>query len=140
MILPFLREEAIVIIHDIDYQITNSFGKNKRQEWAPYIIFNLIRGEKFLPSGNGVLNKNIGGIKLEKNQKRFIHDYCRALGGQWQYIPTKENLQMIIQFFRKYYDKECQTILNETIEFNIKFLKDNPKEDYWAELSKHKKK
>ena len=138
MVLPFLKERAIVIIHDIDHQITNSYGRDKREEWAPYIIFNLIRGDKFFPSGNGVLNKNIGGVKLERNQKRFIHDYCRALGGQWQYFPSEENIRTITEFFRKYYDNECQTILNETIEFNRQFLKDNPKEDYYAKLRRKK--
>lgn len=132
MILPFLKEEAIIIFHDIDHQITSSYGKNMRNEWAPYIIFNLIRGEKYLPSGKGILNKDIGAIKLEKNQKRFIHDYCRALGGQWQYFPSEKNIKDIIKYFEKYYDKDCQIILKESIEFNRQFLKDNPKEDFYG--------
>lgn len=136
MILPFLKEEAIIIFHDIDHQITASHGKDMRNEWAPYIIFNLIRGEKYLPSGKGILNKDIGAIKLEKNQKRFRHDYCRALGGQWQYFPSEKNIKDIITFFEKYYDKDCLTILNESIEFNRQFLKDNPKEDFYAKLRK----
>jgi len=74
MILPFLKEEAIVIFHDIDHQITSGKGKDMRYEWAPYLIFNIIRGEKYLPSGQGIFNKNIGEIKLEKNHKKFIHD------------------------------------------------------------------
>ena len=40
-----------------------------RNEWAPYIIFNLLRGEKYLPLDNGILNKDIGAIKLEKRKK-----------------------------------------------------------------------
>ena len=48
MILPFLKEEAIVIFHDIDHQITfSNKGKDMRYEWAPYLIFNIIRGEKY---------------------------------------------------------------------------------------------
>ena len=137
MILPFLKEEAIIIFHDIDHQITSSYGKDMRNEWAPYIIFNLIRGEKYLPSGKGILNKDIGAIKLEKNQKRFIHDYCRALGGQWQYFPSEKNIKDIIKYFEKYYDKDCQTILKESIEFNRQFLKDNPKEDFYGK-KRHK--
>ena len=39
IILPFLKEEAIVIFHDIANQITSSKHRN---EWAPYIIFNAI--------------------------------------------------------------------------------------------------
>ena len=40
-----------------------------RYEWVPCIIFNLIRGKKFYPSGDKILLKDIGTIKLEKNQK-----------------------------------------------------------------------
>ena len=138
MILPFLKEEAIIIFHDIDHQITHSQGKDMRNEWAPYIIFNLIRGEKFLPSGKGILNKDIGAIKLEKNQKMFIHDYCRALGGQWQYFPLEKHIQIVINFFEKYYDIKCLTILKESINFNRKFVKDNAKENFYVKLRRKK--
>ena len=138
LILPFLKEEAIIIFHDIDHQITHSKGKNMRFYWAPYIIFNLIRGKKFYPSGPGVLNKDIGAIKLEKNQKRFIHDYCRALGGHWEYFLAEEHIQIIKSFFEKYYDKECLIILNEALSFNKGFVKDNPIEPFYDRLSKKK--
>ena len=124
LILPFLKEEAIVIFHDIDNQITYAFGKDMREEWAPYIIFNLIRGEKYFPQGKTILNKDIGAIKLEKNQKRYIHDYCRALAGQWQYFPPENHIKSAANIFKKYYDKECLNIFEESIKFNRKFIKD----------------
>lgn len=138
MILPFLKEEAIIIFHDIDHQITHSKGKDMRYYWAPYIIFNLIRGKKFFPSGPGILNKDIGAIKLEKNQKRFIHDYCRALGGHWEYFLSEKHIQIIKNFFKKYYDNDCSIILQEAITFNKNFVRDNPKENYYARLFKSK--
>ena len=113
MVLPFLKEEAIVIFHDIAFQITHSPNRN---ELAPYIIFNALRGEKFLPSGNSLLKQDIGAVKLDKNQKRFSNDYFRLLGGQWQYFP-KEN-----------HNKDCLIIFEEAIEFNRNFVKKNPKQ------------
>ena len=86
MILPFLKEEAIIIFHDIANQITVSIDRN---EWAPYIIFNAIRGEKYLPSGKYILKQDIGAIKLEKKKKKYYHDYFRLLGGEWQYFPKE---------------------------------------------------
>ena len=65
MILPFLKEEALVGFHDIGNQITKPKILNKRNEWAPYLIFNIIRGKKFLPLGNKILTHDIGMIKLE---------------------------------------------------------------------------
>jgi predicted O-methyltransferase YrrM len=69
IILPFLKEEAIIIFHDIANQITKAGGKNTRRNWAPYKIFNMIRGNKFYPSGNNILTKEIGAInkKINKN-------------------------------------------------------------------------
>ena len=139
MILPFLKEEAIVIIHDIDYQITDGKGKDMRYEFAPYLIFNIIRGEKYLPSGKGILNKNIGAIKLEKNQKKFIHDYCRALGGNWEYFPKEEHIETIKNLFRTYHDNFCFNVLEESIEFNRQFVKDNNRENYYIRRERRKK-
>ena len=136
MIFPFLKEEAVIILHDIASQITHSKGKDMRHEWAPYKIFNLIKGDKYLPSGKGILTKNIGAVKLDKNQKENLHDYCRALGGQWEYFPTEEQILTIITFFEKFYDNDCLTILKESIEFNRNFVKDNPRENYYSKLKR----
>ena len=92
MILPFLKENAIVIIHDIANQIIHNYARN---EWAPYIIFNAVKGKKYLPSGNRILTHNIGAIILEKNQKNYYHDYFRLLGGQWQYFPKEIHINKI---------------------------------------------
>ena len=138
MILPFLKNKAIVIIHDIDLQITSGTKKDMRYSWAPYIIFNLIRGKKVFPSGKGILNKNIGAIKLEGNQKRFTYDYCRALAGQWQYFLSKEQIKIITSYFKKYYSKECLIILNETIIFNREFVNNNPREDLFIRLRRER--
>ena len=71
IILPFLKEEAIIVFHDIGNQINFSGEKETRHEWVPYIIFNLIRGKKFYPSGDNIIIQDIGAIKLEKNQSIF---------------------------------------------------------------------
>ena len=124
ILLPFLKEEAIIIFHDIGNQITVSKDRN---EWAPYIIFNAIRGEKFLPSGKSILRQDIGAIKLEKNQKKYYHDYFRLLGGQWQYFPKEIHIKLLTNFIKKYYDEECFIMFEEAVTFNRNFVKMNPK-------------
>ena len=131
MVLPFLSEEAIIVIHDIANQITstrnNQIWIGKRNEWAPYIIFNSIRGKIYLPSGNKLLTHNIGAKKLYINQKQYFHDYFRVLGGQWQYFPKEKYIQEMYEYFKKYYDSDCLNIFNEAVNFNRIFVKDNPK-------------
>ena len=127
IVLPFLKEEAVVIFHDIANQITRS-GPT-RKEWAPYIIFNILRGKKYLPSGKSFLLKDIGAVKLEKNQKRYVYDYFRALGGQWEYFPKEIYITITRDLFTAYYDKNCLQIFDEAVEFNRKFLKKNQKKN-----------
>lgn len=128
IVLPFLKEGALVGFHDIGNQITTAGPPNSRSEWAPYIIFNILRGRKYLPSGEDkILTHDIGFVELEKNQFLYYHDYFRALGGQWQYFPDEKDLTLIRELFEKYYDKECLIMFKETVEFNRIFVKNNPK-------------
>ena len=124
IILPFLKEEGIVCFHDIANQITVNLGRN---EWAPYIIFNSIRGQKFLPSGNKILTHDIGAVKIDLDQKRFYHDYFRYLGGQWQYFPKETHIKTIKDLFYKYYDDKCLKMFEEAVNFNREFVKKFPK-------------
>lgn len=138
MVLPFLKEEAVLIFHDIGNQITDglsSLKKGGRKEWAPYIIFNLLRGKKFLPSGGRILTNNIGAVKLEKNQYRFIHDYFRALGGQWAYFPKEKYIKLLRNFFKKYYDEDCMIMFEETVKFNRLFVKKFPSYTFYTKNS-----
>ena len=124
IVLPFLKENAIAIFHDIANQITKSSDRN---EWAPYLIFNGIRGEKYLPSGPGILTKDIGAIKLDSNQKKYYYEYFRLLGGQWQYFPKEVHIEQIKKHFRKYYDNDCLIMFEEACSFNRNFVKRNKK-------------
>ena len=128
IILPFLKENAIVIFHDIANQIAPSTTRN---EWAPYIIFNAIRGKKYLPFGNNILTQNIGAVKLDSNQNLYYHDYFRLLGGQWQYFPKEIHINQTRNIFKKYYDADCLTMFEETVSFNRNFVKKNPKFTYY---------
>jgi len=131
IVLPFLSEEAIVVMHDIANQITvpKKYKKwiSKRNEWAPYIIFNSIRGKTYLPSGDNLLTHDIGAKKLDIDQKKYFHDYFRVLGGQWQYFPQEKYINEITEYFKKYYDNDCLNIFAEAVNFNRKFVKENPK-------------
>lgn len=124
IVLPFLKEGAIVGFHDIANQITVS---KTREEWAPYIIYNIIRGKPYLPSGDIRLKHDIGIKILENNQDKYYYDYFRSLGGQWQYFPKEEYINLIIEHFKKYYNKDCVTIFQESVEFNRNFVKKYPK-------------
>jgi len=126
--LPFLKENAVVAFHDTAIQITHNHHRN---EFAPYIIFNGIRGEKYLPSGDVIFKQDIAAAKLDSNKKKYYKEYFRLLGGQWQYFPEEEHVTQLRDFLIKYYEKDCKEcliIFEEAIVFNRDFVKKNPKQ------------
>ena len=125
IVLPFLKENAVVIFHDIANQITKA-QYFKRSEYAPYVIFNAIRGKKYLPFGRNVLTHDIGAVKLDKNQSLYYRDYFRLLGGQWQYYPKEIHMKKIKNYFQKYYDEQCLIMFDQTSSFNKEFVKKYP--------------
>ena len=138
MVFPFLRDKALVGFHDINLQIQYAGWNNSRNEWAPYLIFNILKGKKYLPSGKGILTKGIGFIKLEKNQLNYIYDYFRALGGQWQYFPQEEHTELMKKFIKRFYDDNCLTIFEEAVKFNRVLVKNNPKKRFDYKLAHSK--
>ena len=72
------------------------------------------------------MTHDIGTKQLYINQKIYFHDYFRVLGGQWQYLPKEEYINEMKEFIKKYYDNDCLNIFNETVNFNRKFVKQNP--------------
>ena len=105
--LPFLKENAVVAFHDTAIQITHTHHRN---EFAPYIIFNGIRGEKYLPSGDVILKQDIGAAKLDSNQKKYHKEYFRSPGGQRQYFPEEEHVTQSRDFSKKYQKKIVKNV------------------------------
>ena len=125
MVLPFLKEEAIVMFHDIGNQMGVAGERDSRHEWVPYIIFNLVKGKKFYPSWDNILLQDIGAILLDKNQKQYIYDYFRALWRQLEYFLKEIYIYIMRNFFKKYYDEICLSIFEEAIKFNRYFEQNN---------------
>ena len=124
-ILPFLKEESFVILHDTflmyiyDSVVKNIINYSNNQ------ILCYIRGQLILPSyKKNMFSMNIGAIKLSKNQENYYLQYFLALGTQWQYLPSERELKVLIKFYRKYYGKKYVKIFIDAIEKNkLRFAK-----------------
>ena len=113
-ILPFLKEEAVVVFHDAylmflrDYKKIENFSNNQ--------LLSYIRGQLILPSyGNMVFSRNIGGLKLSRNQKNYYKHYFMALGTQWNYLPEEYDLKILREFFLKYYGEKLVEIYDDAV-------------------------
>ena len=123
MVLPFLKNEAIVVFHDVFYlYIFNKVEKHKRHTSNNQLIC-YIRGELILPHyGNSVFFRNIGALKLSPEQKYYYYQYFLALGIQWEYMPNENDLKIMRDFFMKYYGEKYVEVYDDAVQKNKIYL------------------
>ena len=103
MVLPFLKDEAILVLHDTFFMYNSRNVMKSKVHTSNNEIFLYVRGDLILPNyGDKVFFRNIGAIKLAKEQKLYYYHYFLALGIQWEYMPTEEDLKIMRDFFMKY--------------------------------------
>ncbi|MDR3291334.1 MAG: class I SAM-dependent methyltransferase [Methanobrevibacter sp.] len=117
MILPFMKKEGIVVLHDIQYNnclIKNGISNN--------VLFSVIKAEKILPEIsehyiNGVPYPNIGAFKINEETLKHVDDIFFALSLNWEYLPDKEDMGIMRKLFVKYYNKENVLKFDKCYEF-----------------------
>ena len=118
-VLPFLKEEAIVVLHDTFFMYYDEKVIKKKLNCPNNQLLTFIRGELILPSyGNSVFFRNIGALKLDKDQKKYYKQYFLALGTQWEYMPEEKDLKIMREFFMKYYGEKCVEIFDDAVTKN----------------------
>jgi hypothetical protein len=129
MVLPFLKEDALVVFHDtklytdlddpdIISKITLAFANTNN------LLMSAVYGKKYVPiveaginlphkkfnkkipkiAGSEIHFPNIGAIAIDKNTRSRIFEVFNLLTIQWIYLPNDDELVEIIAFFSKYYD------------------------------------
>ena len=96
-VLPFLKEKAIMILHDILWHLYT----NIKIHASNIYLFSNIRGDKILLNNNRI--GNIGGIFLHPNQDKYYINYFLLLLCCWEYIPTDKHIKDMKLFIQKYY-------------------------------------
>jgi len=136
-VLPFLNENAIIIIHDIIWH----FMQNIKFYPSCITLMPSVFGDKVLMhQNNGV--SNIGAVFLYKNQEEHYLDYFLLLMNFWEYIPSDKQINDLRKFIKKYYkDDKYLNIFNTAVyenkasnEKNKSFVNENVDRNYKAGL------
>lgn len=98
-VLPFLKEKAIIILHDILWH----FYTNLKINPSNVYLFSNLRGDKIILKNNKGSFDNIGGIFLHPNQDKYYINYFLLLLCPWEYIPTDRQINDMKSFIKKYY-------------------------------------
>ena len=123
MVLPFLKNEAIVVMHDAFFLYYNKKIERHKKHTSNNEIMTYVRGDLILPSyGDKVFFRNIGAIKLSPDQKNYYYQYFLALGIQWEYMPSEMDLKIMREFFMKYYGQKYVEVFDDAVEKNKIYL------------------
>ena len=124
MVLPFLKNGAIVIFHDVFALYGNRKITKQKKHTSNNQLLCYIRGELILPHyGDKVFFRNIGGLKLAPEQQKNYYAYFLALGIQWEYMPNDSELKLMRNFFMKYYGEKFVEVFDDAVEKNKIYLK-----------------
>ena len=100
--LPFLNDNAIIVLHDTMWHLARAFNSNSK-EYAKimptqiYLLSSLI-GEKILINDDKFNFANIGAVCLAKKQENYYINYFLLLMNIWQYFPPDEQIPTSFKF------------------------------------------
>jgi predicted O-methyltransferase YrrM len=119
MVLPFLKNESIVVFHDAFFLYHNERVTKEKLHTSNNQLLCYIRGQLILPQyGNSTFFRNIGALKLAPNQNNYYYQYFLALGIQWEFMPTEKEIKLMRNFFLKYYGEKYAEIFDDAVEKN----------------------
>jgi predicted O-methyltransferase YrrM len=124
-VLPFLEENAIIVLHDIMYHLpSNHYYIPKEKKFHPSNIFlmSVLNGDKIIIE-NKTKIENIGAIHLYPNQKNYYLNYFLLLLSPWEYMINEKHIEELRKFIKKYYQKEIYlNLFNKAVEENTLYI------------------
>lgn len=128
MVLPFLKKNATVIVHDVILSHFDPFYTMS----SCNMLFSSLKGEKYTIEYDNDRNlfcgiTNIGAVKLDNDILDRVIDYFYLLTNPWSYTPTEEDFFYVKKIFSKYYNHHINELFNSIMSFYK--IKDKIKEN-----------
>ena len=117
-VLPYLNENAIVILHDITLYMDMLNIKGKLDCFATGILNSVICAEKLLPEIVGFGGyTNIMAFQISADTKKYIRNVFDSLMLPWEYLPG--NIGDIGSFIHRHYSNELKNLFRKAFELNL---------------------
>lgn len=112
MIFPYLREDALVILHDINLHVFDG----RELDVVNNMLISALSGTKLIPIVNPMPFPNIAGVEL-KGQKNSLWDIFNLLLQHWAYMPNDHDLELLRKTFQKHYNVYFVKMFDEVVTF-----------------------
>ena len=115
--LPWLRDGAIVCLHDIRFQFSSP---GKRTSIATSAILSSVSGEKYLNEDNRRSHgyPNIGAFQISPETVSRAADVAGTLLFRWGYLPEKQMLDSYLRVIESHYGEDVVWILRHACDLN----------------------
>ena len=136
MVLPYLKEDAIVVFHDTNYHCKDdkNRGGSSFLGFTNNLLMSSICGIKLLPDNQpyeSVIDfSNIGAIELNQNTREHIWEIFNLLTIKWNYMLKNNELEQLRRCFGKFYGEYYSEYFNRVVlhQKKIKILDQQIKE------------
>ncbi|MDR1451314.1 MAG: class I SAM-dependent methyltransferase [Helicobacteraceae bacterium] len=113
MVLPYLKENAVVVLHDVGMHTSMSSKSFARRDLnhTTALLFSAICGKVLLPAffskteNNEMYFANVGAIVIDKTTREHLFGAFNLLTIRWSYKPSSREESEICEFFQRHYDQ-----------------------------------
>ncbi len=122
-IFPYLRENATVILHDVDLNYLRAVYGNRNQvllskeSIATKVLFSIVVADKYICWDNEKL-PNIAVLQINGDTKKYIGNVFYALTMTWSYMPADQILERYRQILKKHYSQELLRYYDTAVSNN----------------------
>lgn len=110
--LPYLKEDAIVVLHDVILHATSVYTNN----YATQLLLNCVTAEKKPVFGydNEIGYPNIAAFMVNQDTRKYIYDVFSAMLLPWQYsVPETELIIYKEKYTQLGYSEECLEVFEK---------------------------
>lgn len=142
MVLPYLKENAIVVFYDTNYQ---ALGYNYGM--INNLLMSSIVGEKILPefakdfyfeAKVDIPFPNIGAIQINRETRENIWNIFNILSIPWSYMPKEKDILIMREAFKKHYDSLYRDMFEKSLLLAKTKLEERRLKQQQIEIEKEK--
>lgn len=119
--LPYLKDGAIVVLHDVALHQSNL---NSQNNCATGVLFSAVTADKFInfvPDSKNFKYSypNIAAFQINEQTRANIENVFLTMILRWSYLPSQGEINLYRAHYQRHYPPELCSIFNEAVKMNL---------------------
>jgi hypothetical protein len=131
-ILPWLKDGAVVVLHDITNYLNSLYSWGIQAQYAPRLLFSSVCAEKIMSKTLSYCRfPNIGAFQVSPDTRKYIQNVFDALMLPWERYPKEDvnSVKSVYRLIKNHYTEKQIATFEEAVRLNddIKTLEEQLK-------------